>query len=551
MFIYFNIKTSMTKPSCFCTLATKTAAFELVGFLLSLSIYHTDETVHIVADTETKNEIQHMTPQPKLNIIWHIDLDKYSNFTRRQMEQLNIWSEFQMYKTSALEYSLQSNPNSLFLDCDILITAPIDCIDLSKPLGVSPHYMNKTITDKYGYYNGGMLWVSDINIVKDWRMYTKTSRFYDQASIEDLANKYSHFCFGSNYNVQGWRFHNHQYGQDGFKNAISIINNTVCYDKQPIKCIHTHFRENTFHQFNSILINHFNHLNMYPILAIIYRILYGKWQVRIPKQPMKGMGAHKNDSYRELPILWKANNKDVNVVYDDKTIHCWIEPTILCYDRPTLQWTTPELSISSLLLLGNGDVKQEGKEIQEKFPNIIVKPWIFWPRKPMLVEKILKTYDRLQYHQRQIISIFIGNVENSVQMQFRDPELWKNKIEFFHLTKGQTYKYTHEEYLMNIRNAKFGLCLRGYGSKCHREIELMAFGTVPIVTENICTDSFWEPLVENVHFISATPETINSVLQSVTVEKWDFMSHNCRKWYDENVHSSRSWNTMINRILFE
>ena len=44
----------MNKPSSFSTLSTSNCAFELVGLLLSLSIFHTNETIYILTDTKTK-----------------------------------------------------------------------------------------------------------------------------------------------------------------------------------------------------------------------------------------------------------------------------------------------------------------------------------------------------------------------------------------------------------------------------------------------------------------------------------------------------------------
>ena len=50
--------------------------------------------------------------------------------------------------------------------------------------------------------------------------------------------------------------------------------------------------------------------------------------------------------------------------------------------------------------------------------NLNVKPWIFWPRRPMIVEKVLKQ-SFLSYDERSIESIFIGNFENNVQEKYR------------------------------------------------------------------------------------------------------------------------------------
>lgn len=290
---------------------------------------------------------------------------------------------------------------------------------------------------------------------------------------------------------------------------------------------------------------------MYKILAIIYRVINNKWILKIPKQPISGLGRHNNDSYRELPILMKLQNKDVDVIYDDKTIHCWLEPNILTYDRPTLEWCNNELNNSSLLLLGNGDINVEGKLLQNKIPTLNIKPWIFWPRKPMLLEKILKKHSILSYQERQLESIFIGNFENSVQEKYRKTsDNWNDVLSEYHCTKGQTHKFTHEEYLMKLRNSKYGLCLRGYGSKCHREVELMAFGTVPIITPEVSVDSYMEPLIENTHYIKVNnPEEMKKKISIISQNNWEIMSKECYEWYQRNVHSKNCWNNIISNIL--
>ena len=109
----------------------------------------------------------------------------------------------------------------------------------------------------------------------------------------------------------------------------------------------------------------------------------------------------------------------------------------------------------------------------------------------MLVESILEKHGTLSYDDREIESIFIGNYENVVQQKYRvTNDDWDKFIEEFHNTAGHVHKFTHEEYIMKLRTSKYGLCLRGYGSKCHREVELMAVGTVPIVTPEVSIKSY-------------------------------------------------------------
>jgi hypothetical protein len=543
----------MSKPSSFASLCTSNCAFELVGLLLSLSVYHPNEKIFVLCDTKTKEIVDNMTPQPALQIKWFIELDKYDGMNRQIMEQRGIWSEFQMAKAKIISYALKEDHDTLLLDSDIILTGVIDDIDMTKEVGVSPQFITQEHIDKTGFYNGGVLWTKNNNVPNDWIEFTKTSRYFDQASIEDLVKKYSFFEFGENYNLQCWRlFLSPEGGQQVANNITSCPNDTLYYKNKPLKFVHTHFLDKRFDPFNNIIIQHLKNAKMYKILAIIYRVINKKWVLKIPKQPMSGMGRHNNDSYRELPLLMKLQNKDVDVVYDDKTIHCWLEPNILTYDRPTIEWCNQEITTSSLMLLGNGNVEVEGKELKSKVRNFNIKSWIFWPRKPMLVEKILRTNMCLSHDERKIESIFIGNFENSVQEKFRKTtDSWENVLTEYHCTKGQQHKFSHEEYLMKLRDSKYGLCLRGYGSKCHREVELMAFGTVPIVTPEVNVSSYMEPLIENTHYILVNnPEELKQKVASIDKEQWTKMSKSCYEWYQRNVHSKNSWKNMIGHILY-
>jgi hypothetical protein len=386
----------------------------------------------------------------------------------------------------------------------------------------------------------------------DWIAFSKTSRYYDQACIEDLAKKYDHFEFDITYNYQGWRFLLSPLPRESIVKSFSAkLNDKIYYNGVSLKCIHTHFSDSRFSDFNNLIIDLAKKAKLYKLLLVIYRIVNDEWIIKIPKQPISGLFFHKNDSFRHLPILYKSNNADVSVELANGTGHCWIEPNILTYDRPTLEWINGELTNASLVLLGNCDVNDEGNSIKQRF-KVNVKPWIFWPRMPMLVEKILNDVSILSYSERTIKSIFIGNIENNVQAKFRKNQHdWSKCVEEFHCTNGNTHKFTHQEYLMKLRESRFGLCLRGYGKKCHREVELIAFGTVPIVTDHVNMSSFIEPLVEGTHYLYAkNPEEFIKKINETTEDTWNKMSSNCCEWYMRNVHSKSGWNNLIGHLLY-
>ena len=103
---------------------------------------------------------------------------------------------------------------------------------------------------------------------------------------------------------------------------------------------------------------------------------------------------------------------------------------------------------------------------------------------------------------------------------------------------------------MKLRGSKYGLCLRGFGSKCHREVELMAFGTVPVVTPEVSIKDYTDSPIENVHYLKVnSPEDLKEKVSNVSEEKWKEMSKACYEWYQRNVHSDNCWENMVSSIL--
>lgn len=566
----------MTVPSSFCTICTDLCKQELVGFLLSLSIHHPDSNVYVMCDTGSKNEILSMSIQPKLHIHWYLELDKYTGLNRQQMVKQGIWSDFQMAKARVIQKALAEQEDTLFLDSDIIVLDRIDGIDHTKLLGVSPQFIQQKNVDQVGYYNGGVLWTRDKQVPQKWIKYTKTSRYFDQASIEDLAKEYGvqgsggfgkdkencGFEFGEHYNLQTWRFRLGLESEDQIKKNIIIeegIGQRQIFYKtreQPLKFIHTHFNKPDFKHINQFFVEVLTRAGRYRELMTIYRMVNRCWRITIPKQPLQGIGQHANDSFRELPLLWMRNHKDVKVALNSNTIHCWLNPSVCLYDRPTTRWVDKECIVrSNLVLLGNGNVDgEEGKYFKTMEQGGFhgeVRPWIFWPRRPMILEKVLEQ-DRLSYEQRPIESIFIGNFENPVQAKYRSTqEEWGSVLSEYHCTAGKTHKFTQQQYLEKLRTSRFGLCLRGFGSKCHREVELMAFGTVPVITPEVSIGSYYDPPVEGVHYVCVqSPEEFKTVLSAISKEEWEHMSTACWEWYQRNVYSQNSWVNMMNNVLY-
>jgi len=246
-----------------------------------------------------------------------------------------------------------------------------------------------------------------------------------------------------------------------------------------------------------------------------------------------GFYAHAGDSFREIASLW-AQRGYVDLV--PSSVHqVWLHEVgdTLLYDRPTHQWleqAPPKERIFRKALFGN------------PAPPVGGHSWSFWPRRPALVEAAVATGLRTWESRAQSV-VFYGRSENAVQKARRSTADWSKACsEFVHVDGLSKYPYTAEEYLERLANSRYGLCLAGYGFKCHREIECMAMGTVPIVAPEVDMESYAEPPEEGLHYLrAAKPEDVAELVKNITAERWTMMSAACRDWWSRNASVDGMW----------
>jgi hypothetical protein len=243
-----------------------------------------------------------------------------------------------------------------------------------------------------------------------------------------------------------------------------------------------------------------------------------------------GFHGHPGDSFREMAELW-AEKEYVTLERSSSANHCWLKGfgEILLYDRPTYKWLDEDMQFT-MALVGN----------PEPLNTKPMRDWTFWPRRPRLLEiMVSKTYD-----ERNKNCVFYGKIENTVQAEMRKGSEWQNACDDFYMADGTTpYKYSHAEYLEKLGQAKFGLCLAGYGKKCHREIECMALGTVPICSADVDMDNYAEKPIEGTHYIRVkTPMEAKIIAETTTKEEWKKMSDECVRWWRANASAEGSWN---------
>jgi hypothetical protein len=254
--------------------------------------------------------------------------------------------------------------------------------------------------------------------------------------------------------------------------------------------------------------------------------------VWLPRGDIQGFYGHTGDSFREMVRMWGERGLCQVKEHPVATL-CWwgdVGTGCLLYDRPNLDWfyNAPPLEQTwKKALFGNPEPLSGGKT------------WSFWPRRPRLVEEIVaKGLPTHGFSERSRSLVFYGKVENRVQEKRRTTADWIEICDEFIMPKGDDSKYpfTQEEYLIKLTEAKYGLCLAGYGRKCHREVECMAMGCVPVVEKEVDISNYANPPVEGVHYLRITePSLLGAQLAAITEENWTKMSLACRTWWRENV----------------
>ena len=532
----------------FCTFATKGAYKDLRLLLHSLELYHEDIPVFILCDKWVNDKIDE--DEYNLKIYKRIDLEKYTDMNRKKMEELDVFVEFLLKKADVMDYAMDCYENTLFIDGDIVILNKLDLlIDKKYDVGLSPHHIFEESEKMFGKYNAGFMYIANKNITNNWRELVKTrGGFVDQQSLDYFEEDFKVFKFDDSYNYGWWRLFQCVNPQERLN--LFTIDDTIYYEFNTLKCIHTHLYEKNDQQtiqFNKLILQMLEKVN-HPMLKYINQSeeeIMEKTKtipkIIIPKIPRNDFWNHSGDTFRELVSLWRENNY-CNIVEED-TKHVWLNSIgdILLYDRPTLDWLAQDSNIKcNKILFGNPSVPDNLKNNASN--------WIFWGRSPRKLEEF-HNMSYVKFNERRLKSIFIGKIENQVQLNYRNIDFSKN-IQLYVMHKPEEkYRYTQDEYLDLLRNSKFGLCLRGFGPKCNREIELMALGTVPIVETNVDMDNYYDPPQENIHYLRfSSPEDIELLINNCSEEKWTQMSLACREWYNKNASTQGSFKTTMNIV---
>jgi hypothetical protein len=254
------------EPAAIALLVNEKALDDLRLFFESLMIWNSNPPQIFVFCTEM---IKIAIRQYYKGIL-HIKtvLEPYSFKTRKEMEGErskrglpNLFYDFTQEKCDLLGWALESLSESerergvLFCDADLFWTASIPKIPKGKTLALSPHYIRKHDEEKFGRYNAGLLWTNDFTVPTSWKKACKTSRFFEQAALEDLVKETYEdqiYLFGPQHNYGWWRLFQATQHPDQQKASWTIKRDKeekhsgLLVDKEVLTCVHTHFKTDDF-----------------------------------------------------------------------------------------------------------------------------------------------------------------------------------------------------------------------------------------------------------------------------------------------------------------
>lgn len=245
-----------------CTMATRECVAELVLFHRSLRALHPTLPVFLGCTTDVQRAVADARTASPLRedayVRWVPCLDPYGPvISRKAMErQLGVWyparhTDFMMEKANLMELALTSASASVapavaFLDCDITLLHALPTLPAAAAVALSPHAIRAADEDAFGAYNGGYVVACTPEVLWEWRRATHSSRFFDQASLEHVADVFERRAqlhrLPPQHNYGFWRLLQPRAGSvvDEAR-RFSIAEGGIHYDGAPLCSLHTHF----------------------------------------------------------------------------------------------------------------------------------------------------------------------------------------------------------------------------------------------------------------------------------------------------------------------
>lgn len=246
-----------------CTIANETAVLDLKVFLFTLQLWNKELPNVYLHCTEEVKALQ-IDREYKGKFYYNTSLEPYANKTRQQMEAApsnkglsNLFHDFTMEKCSLLRWAFltmseeDKEYGTVFCDADICWLGPMPLLDYNRQIGLSAHEIHEEYEQRYGIYNAGFMWFRHLKTVERWEEACKTSRFFEQAALEDLvvgADPDTIQQFPTQVNYGWWRLFQGKHSSRDLIHDWSIkrdpqeSHSGILVKGEPVLCIHTHWK---------------------------------------------------------------------------------------------------------------------------------------------------------------------------------------------------------------------------------------------------------------------------------------------------------------------
>jgi hypothetical protein len=259
-------------------------------FVASLEQWHPNAVLYVYTDSATNIA----SVKTKCTVHTTSVLNSYTGLNRQKMEQLKgkvystLWTDFMYEKANVIQWIFDVNPAATtqgvwFMDADITHLAPLPTIPQNATLALCPHYIRDVDHARFGKYNGGYIWFGNPNILKDWKAAGQTSRFFEQAALEDLTESNTVYEFPIQVNYGWWRMFQSPIPPQQHASLFTLFRPDksigIRYDGQPLQSVHTHWYQidNTATGFfNKFFLDFLNKFKMHKPFAQLRSILTQK-----------------------------------------------------------------------------------------------------------------------------------------------------------------------------------------------------------------------------------------------------------------------------------
>lgn len=218
--------------SSLCTISNKLSIKELHILIRSFRLFHEDIPIYVGCDSATQEKAKK----------WGVKTRKVIPDDMLPAQNCPKWLELMLKKTNIMDVALANHPDTLFVDADMVFFSPLCGINTEdREVALSPHYINRADESRYGRYNGGYVWTSEMTFPQWWRDTTPRSKYYEQQALVYAAEVFAVQELRPNHNQSWWRLE--QVAKDERKRRrklFKVNGKRIMYDKWPLVSVHTH-----------------------------------------------------------------------------------------------------------------------------------------------------------------------------------------------------------------------------------------------------------------------------------------------------------------------